>query len=160
MNLRRIPKFWSHKGPFLIAAAFALCLLPAPASAQFFGGTFLARGTTLPATCRLGDLYYKTSAPIGLYSCITADTWGPNGTGLGLSVKVACSETQRGRFWVTPGNAGIADAVEVCAKLADDTYAWRDLLSASGSGEANLSWATLTAGQWTALTATQWLTLN
>lgn len=74
MNLRRLPKSRAHKGPFLIVAALAM-LSCAPARAQFFGGTFLSRGTALPSTCRLGDLYYKTTAPIGLYSCTATNTW-------------------------------------------------------------------------------------
>lgn len=39
----------------------------------------------------------------------------------------ACDSTTRGTFWVTQGGAGVKDAVEVCAKDAADSYAWRTL---------------------------------
>ena len=44
-----------------------------------------------------------------------------------VTAKPTCDTTQRGTFWVTQGTAGVKDAVEVCAKDAGDTYAWRPL---------------------------------
>lgn len=41
--------------------------------------------------------------------------------------KPTASATYRGTFWVTQGAAGVKDNVEVCAKDATDTYAWRTI---------------------------------
>jgi hypothetical protein len=41
--------------------------------------------------------------------------------------KPSCSSSTRGTFWVTQGAGGVKDSVEVCAKAADDSYAWRTL---------------------------------
>lgn len=41
--------------------------------------------------------------------------------------KPACALAYRGMFWVTQGAAGVKDSVEVCAKDASDTYAWRTI---------------------------------
>jgi hypothetical protein len=38
-----------------------------------------------------------------------------------------CSASIRGTFWVTQGGAGVADAVDVCAKDVADSYAWRSI---------------------------------
>jgi hypothetical protein len=37
--------------------------------------TTIQRGTSLPTHCNPGDLFYKTAATIGLYTCPTTDTW-------------------------------------------------------------------------------------
>jgi hypothetical protein len=44
-----------------------------------------------------------------------------------VAAKPACDATVRGTFWVTQGGAGVKDSVEVCAKDAMDTFAWRTL---------------------------------
>ena len=41
--------------------------------------------------------------------------------------KPTCDVTARGTFWFTQGGAGVKDDVEVCAKDATDTYAWRTI---------------------------------
>ena len=40
-------------------------------------------GTALPATCAVGEMFYKTDAPSGanLYGCISANAWAPQGQG-------------------------------------------------------------------------------
>jgi hypothetical protein len=52
----------------------------------------IATGSTLPDTCRLEDLFYKTVAPRGWYTCTDANTWlaqTPSGT-IMLLVSGAC----------------------------------------------------------------------
>lgn len=39
----------------------------------------------------------------------------------------ACNSTTRGTFWYTAGGAGVKDTVNVCAKDAADSYAWRTI---------------------------------
>ena len=41
--------------------------------------------------------------------------------------KPSCSSTARGTLWFTQGASGVKDALEVCAKDAANTYAWRVL---------------------------------
>ena len=41
--------------------------------------------------------------------------------------KPACDATIRGTLWFTQGGAGVKDVLEVCAKDATDTYAWRNI---------------------------------
>jgi hypothetical protein len=43
------------------------------------------------------------------------------------SAQPTCSSTTRGTFWVTQGASGVKDSVQVCAKDATDTYAWRTI---------------------------------
>jgi len=43
------------------------------------------------------------------------------------TAKPTCDVTQRGTFYVVQGGAGVQDTVEVCAKAADDSYAWRTI---------------------------------
>lgn len=38
-----------------------------------------------------------------------------------------CDSSRRGQFWYSPGGAGAKDAVQVCAKAADNAYAWRTI---------------------------------
>ena len=68
-------------------------------SVDFSGATYtlpVRTGTSLPATCRTGELYYKTSAPAGqnLYGCTSTNTWtlqsgGGSGGGGGAVSSVA-----------------------------------------------------------------------
>ena len=61
---------------------------------------------------------------------ITAD--GPVSLTGGMSLKTSapeptCDASVRGTQWFTQGGAGVKDTLEVCAKDATDTYAWRTL---------------------------------
>lgn len=42
-----------------------------------------ARGATLPASCQVGDTFFKTTATVGQYNCNTTDTWTAVGGGGG-----------------------------------------------------------------------------
>jgi hypothetical protein len=43
------------------------------------------------------------------------------------TAKPTCDASQRGTLWFTQGGAGVKDTLEVCAKDANDVYAWRTL---------------------------------
>lgn len=43
------------------------------------------------------------------------------------TAKPACGVASRGTFWSVQGGAGVKDTVEVCAKDAGDSYAWRTI---------------------------------
>lgn len=55
-------------------------LAPATLFAQ---ATHVSTSSTLPASCRVGDIYYKTGASAGLYNCTATDTWTLLTAGLG-----------------------------------------------------------------------------
>jgi len=42
-------------------------------------------GESLPETCKVGDTYFRTIEPAGLYGCIAPDTWKAVGTGAALA---------------------------------------------------------------------------
>lgn len=42
----------------------------------------------------------------------------------GVAAQPAAAAGVRGMIWYTPGGAGVADKLEVCAKSAGDTYSW------------------------------------
>jgi hypothetical protein len=44
-----------------------------------------------------------------------------------VGIKPACNAANRFMFWTTPGNPGVKDKVEICAKGADEIFAWRTL---------------------------------
>jgi len=50
-----------------------------------------------------------------------------SGGGIQLTsgTKPTCDSTTRFLFWVVAGGTGIKDTVEVCAKAADGSFAWR-----------------------------------
>lgn len=63
----------------MIVIAGLLLFLCSGSSAQtvVVGGGGVASGTSLPASCAVGDLYFKSDAAAGqnLYGCSAADTW-------------------------------------------------------------------------------------
>ena len=42
------------------------------------GGKGVRDGAALPATCAVGDVFYKTTATVGFYECTSTDTWELN----------------------------------------------------------------------------------
>jgi hypothetical protein len=61
---------------------------------------------------KIGDAIHAASAP----GAIVVATSGP---------QPGCDATHRGWFWFAAGGAGVKDTVQVCAKDASNTYAWR-----------------------------------
>jgi hypothetical protein len=61
---------------------------------------------------QIGDATHAASAPGG----IAVATSGP---------QPRCDATHRGWFWFAAGGAGVKDTVQVCAKDASNTFAWR-----------------------------------
>lgn len=67
----------------------ALVVLPS-AKAQTQANTHVATGSSLPASCRAGDLFYKTGTSAGLYACSASNTWSlPPASGVTGTVPVA-----------------------------------------------------------------------
>lgn len=56
----------------LFVALIAALAAPTRLSAQ---ATHVTTSGTLPASCRVGDVYYKTGASAGLYNCTATNTW-------------------------------------------------------------------------------------
>lgn len=94
-------------------------------AAQTGATTHISSGATLPATCRVGDAYYKTGTSSGLYNCSAANTWTLAGAGTVTNTGTLTS----GKLLV--GNGG--------ADLKVGTAGGNSLLlgsGASGSGSA------------------------
>jgi len=63
-------------------------------------------------------------------SIILAGGTGSTGGGIIIRTngsKAGCNAANRGMLWYTQGGAGVKDSLEICAKDATDTYAWRAL---------------------------------
>jgi len=43
----------------------------------------IVKATSLPATCTVGDVYFKTATTVGTYQCIATNTWSVMSTGSG-----------------------------------------------------------------------------
>src|SRR5205823_12327538 len=67
----------------------------------------LTQGSTLPATCQMGQLFFNTAAPIGanVYSCASSNTWAAVGSGYNYTLPQASSSTLRGV--IIPSNSGL-----------------------------------------------------
>jgi len=66
--------------------------------------------------------WYDTSGALTSYvSPVGAVAIKPSGS------QPACDAAHRFQYWSTAGGAGVKDKVEVCAKDATDTYAWRTI---------------------------------
>jgi hypothetical protein len=69
------------KNAVLVAA---LLLTSWPAWAQFSTARRIVQGASLPATCAVGDVYFKNTATVGTYACTATNTWTLAGTGASL----------------------------------------------------------------------------
>jgi len=73
-------------------------------------------GASLPATCKIGETYFLTSAPPGgnMYGCTAANTWSPLGSGAG-SLPAASMAGQTlawtGSTWQPSSYAGVSVAL-------------------------------------------------
>lgn len=77
----------------------------------------------------LNDIIYFSGSNVGIGVSTPGQTLEVNG-GLRLNTNTAkptCASGQRGTFWVTQNGGGTKDNVEVCARDASSTYAWRTI---------------------------------
>ena|SRR5580765_1222294 len=70
-------------------------------------------GPTLPATCVVGQLYFKTTATTGLNQCATANTWTAlsTGAGTGTVTSIATTSPITGGTITTTGTIACATCV-------------------------------------------------
>jgi hypothetical protein len=131
-------------------------------------------GTTLPATCTPGDLFFKADAPTGsnLYGCATANTWSNEGS---ASIQLVLDNTRVGTRPaenLTPGpgivNTLIDNGTNITVQLSIDSalvetratqQAGASLLcqSASGSATAYTCGMSPTLGAYTTGMLVHWL---
>lgn len=88
----------------LLSAWLAVSALPAAAQTQ--ANTHLATGSSLPATCRVGDVFYKTGTSSGLYACSASNTWGAVSSGSAGTVTNTGTLTS-GKFLVGNGSSDL-----------------------------------------------------
>ncbi len=89
-------------------------------------------GASSQVWTNINDSIYFSSPSVGIgvsnpvNSTLTLEVNG----GLRLNTatsKPSCASGYRGAFWVTESGSGTKDAVEVCARDASSTYAWRTI---------------------------------
>lgn len=94
------------------------------------GGSFTVAGGKGTGNAAGGAVIFSTSDPGGSGSTLQSLTEKcrvPAGGGFQLTgngSKPTAGSAYRGTFWYTPGGAGVADTIEICAKSAADTYSW------------------------------------
>ncbi len=83
-----------------------LALSSIPAMGQISSGTAqrIIKGSTLPAACAVGDVFFKTSATVGSYQCTSANTWEIFASGGGSGTVTNTGTLTSGK--VILGNAG------------------------------------------------------
>src|SRR5947209_17629956 len=79
-------------------------------NADFSGFPFtrpLTQGSSLPATCQMGQLFFNTAAPLGtnVFSCVSPNTWTGVGSGYNYTLPQASSTTLGGI--TVPINSGL-----------------------------------------------------
>lgn len=105
----------------IVGAAYALDgnVIPS-ADYTYHLGTATARWNSINSS-----LYFDSSGNVGVGAASPAASLEVNGgVRLTTATKPTCDSTQRGTLWYTPGGAG-KDVIEVCAKDAGNSYAWR-----------------------------------
>lgn len=91
--------------------------------------TALVIGASAAEWQSINGTIYFSGANVGINQQSPGQTLEING-GLRLNTtngKPTCDTAQRGTFWVTESGSGVKDNVDVCAKNASDTYAWRTI---------------------------------
>ena len=106
-------------------------------------------GTALPASCDVGDMFYKTDAPSGsnLYGCIAANTWAVEGQGSTGSAGVGVSMlAQTGDLVVAPTSATALSIGSNCSAATPCNVRFGSAAySLSSGGTATISGGTGTA---------------
>lgn len=77
-----------------------------------------------------GDLLLNSvSGTAGIMKINPPDASPSAGGGVQLTsgTQPTCNSTNRFLFWTVAGGTGVKDTVQVCAKAADDSYAWRTI---------------------------------
>jgi len=67
----------------LLALLILLTLCAAPAWSQSGTATNVRKGSSLPASCTVGQIFFLTSGTIGLYGCTATNTWSLGGSASG-----------------------------------------------------------------------------
>ena len=93
----------------LILASLFVLLGVAPVAAQT--RTNITNGPTLPATCVVGDMFMKTGASAGTYSCLTTNTWTAGGGGTPAGSTGNLQINSSGSFGAFAGSSASANQV-------------------------------------------------
>jgi hypothetical protein len=94
----------------------------------------LAHGANLPANCAVGDVFVKTTAPVGLHHCTATDTW-----------------TQLGS---ASGNVTAADKTRTCTVVVGDPGAGSPALS--DDNDSPVACGNEYSADWTIQTVSCW----
>jgi hypothetical protein len=131
---------WKLKrwGPFIAGLVFGAVILVSSVAVR---AAYSLDGNVLPSAdylYRLGTasvrwtginslLYLDSAGNVGVGTASPASSLEVNG-GVRITggTKPGCDSTQRGTLWYTPGG-GAKDIIDLCAKDASGTYAWRTI---------------------------------
>lgn len=102
----------------------------------------LGSGTTLPAQCAVGQIFFKSNAPAGtnLYTCIATNSW----TAVGLSEGTAASRPANctfGQVWLATDTG----AITYCSTTGSPGT-WSPALGGAGGGGGGSGSVVLTSG--------------
>lgn len=118
-----------------LAALLGVLLVVVPGDAQT-ARTHISTGSTVPANCTVGDVFYQTSVTAGLYQCTATDTWSTVSSGGSVS-SIATTSPITGGTITSTGTLACATCVTSAASLTSGQ------LVLGGGGQAS---ATSTTG--------------
>ena len=87
-------------------------------------------GATLPSTCTVGDLFYKTDATAGqnLYGCTSTDTWTQLGGSVGSSTPTELTLKNHSSTMSAPSSSGLTKlGISSTGTLVTRTYGGNEL---------------------------------
>src|SRR5579872_1376016 len=134
----------------LAGVALAIAMAPMAAAVDQRPVKF---GTSLPATCWAGDIYFKTDAAAGsnLYACVAPNTWvvqAGNGGGGGSGTNVGFSETRTSNTVASTSLTATPVNVKFGSVVASFSNGGTVTLGASSCPAGGLIWKSVTpAGQ-------------
>lgn len=121
---------------YLLLVLFLL-IVALPTHAQVTGPAGHIRfGSSLPGVCNpaTGDVFWKTSATIGLYMCLTTNTWTAAGTSSGSGTVTTVSVATANGFSGTVANATTTPAITIIAgNITPTTVTTTGTLGISGA---------------------------
>jgi hypothetical protein len=93
--------------PCALLIAIVVCFrVPTAQTAR----THITTGSSLPANCTVGDIFYKTGTSAGQYTCSATDTWtGPLGSGGGSGTVTTSGSPASGNLSKFSGSTAITN---------------------------------------------------
>lgn len=120
-------------GLVLLVALLAGGVIGTHPAAQTQVNTHISTASSLPAACRVGDLFYKTGTSAGLYTCSATNTWSASGGGSGSGDVVGPASSVDGEIVLFDSTTG------KLVKRATGTGPVKATSGVYGTGNINLA---------------------